>query len=182
MGETLGISHNVFEKVEREKDRKERLKKYEEWQKEHVKKKAKLKEMRSRIRVVEKNVPSNNSSASLGNIADDVANPDSIPGSEGNNSPDEFGATESNEETELVDEHNHIPATANEADFTPLEAIPNQASVRPKSPDQRLPNDLHVDTQQRPAQSSNRHQDDGKNFTVETEDFSTRICGNCQIL
>ena len=24
MGETLGISHNVFEKVEREKDRKER--------------------------------------------------------------------------------------------------------------------------------------------------------------
>ena len=33
MGETLGIAHNVFEKMEREKDRKERMKKYEEWQK-----------------------------------------------------------------------------------------------------------------------------------------------------
>ena len=33
MGETLGIAHNVFEKVAREKDRKERLKKFDEWQK-----------------------------------------------------------------------------------------------------------------------------------------------------
>ena len=34
MGETLGISHNVFEKAERERDRKERLKALEDWKKE----------------------------------------------------------------------------------------------------------------------------------------------------
>jgi len=34
MGETLGISHNVFEKAERERDRKERMKKIDEWKKE----------------------------------------------------------------------------------------------------------------------------------------------------
>jgi len=34
MGETLGISHNVFEKAERERDRKERMKKLEDWKKE----------------------------------------------------------------------------------------------------------------------------------------------------
>ncbi len=50
----MGISHNVFEKMEREKDRKERLKKYEEWQKEKVKKQRKLEEMRARIKVAEK--------------------------------------------------------------------------------------------------------------------------------
>ena len=50
MGETLGISHNVFEKMEREKDRKERMKKYEEWQKVKIKKQRKLEEVRSRIR------------------------------------------------------------------------------------------------------------------------------------
>ena len=34
MGETLGIAHNVFEKAERERDRKQRLKALEDWQKE----------------------------------------------------------------------------------------------------------------------------------------------------
>ncbi len=34
MGETLGIAVNVFEKAERERDRKERMKKIEEWKKE----------------------------------------------------------------------------------------------------------------------------------------------------
>ncbi len=34
MGETLGIAVNVFEKAERERDRKERMKKLEEWKKE----------------------------------------------------------------------------------------------------------------------------------------------------
>jgi hypothetical protein len=48
MGETLGIAHNVFEKMEREKDRKERLKKYEEWQKEQEKRKLRLKDMQAR--------------------------------------------------------------------------------------------------------------------------------------
>ena len=39
----MGIAHNVFEKMEREKDRKERLKKYEDWQKEKaLKKKVKM--------------------------------------------------------------------------------------------------------------------------------------------
>ena len=48
MGETLGIAHNVFEKMEREKDRKERLKKYEEWQKVKIKKQQRLKDMQVR--------------------------------------------------------------------------------------------------------------------------------------
>jgi hypothetical protein len=39
MGETLGIAHNVFEKMEREKDRKVEYKKYEDWQKEKKEKK-----------------------------------------------------------------------------------------------------------------------------------------------
>ena len=34
MGETLGIAKNVFEKAERERDRKERLKALEDWNKE----------------------------------------------------------------------------------------------------------------------------------------------------
>jgi len=48
MGETLGIAHNVFEKMEREKDRKERLKKYEEWSKEQERRKLKLRDMQAR--------------------------------------------------------------------------------------------------------------------------------------
>jgi hypothetical protein len=48
MGETLGIAHNVFENMEREKDRKERLKKYEEWLKDQEKRKTRLKDMRAR--------------------------------------------------------------------------------------------------------------------------------------
>ena len=48
MGETLGISHNVAEEMERKRDRKERLKKYEEWQKEQEKRKLKLKDMQAR--------------------------------------------------------------------------------------------------------------------------------------
>lgn len=34
MGETLGISSNIWEKKEREKDRKERMKAIEEWNRE----------------------------------------------------------------------------------------------------------------------------------------------------
>ena len=34
MGETLGISTNIWEKKEREKDRKERMKAIEEWNRE----------------------------------------------------------------------------------------------------------------------------------------------------
>ncbi len=49
MGETLGIAHNVFEKVAREKDRKERLKKYEEWQRVKLKRQQRIKDMRTRI-------------------------------------------------------------------------------------------------------------------------------------
>ena len=48
MGETLGIAHNVFEKMEREKDRKERLKKYEDWVKDQEKRKTRLKDMQAR--------------------------------------------------------------------------------------------------------------------------------------
>lgn len=47
MGETLGISVNVFEKVAREKDRKERLKKFDEWQKIKIQKQKKIKEMKT---------------------------------------------------------------------------------------------------------------------------------------
>ena len=46
MGETLGIAHNVFEKVAREKDRKERMKKYDEWQRLKIKKQQKISEIR----------------------------------------------------------------------------------------------------------------------------------------
>ena len=53
MGETLGIAHNVFEKIEREKDRKERLKKYEEWQKTKVKKQQKIAEIKAKIKEAE---------------------------------------------------------------------------------------------------------------------------------
>ena len=48
MGETLGIAHNVFEEMERKRDRKERLKKYEEWSKEQEKRKTRLKDMQAR--------------------------------------------------------------------------------------------------------------------------------------
>ena len=48
MGETLGIAHNVFEKMERERDRKERLKKYEEWTKEQERRKLRLRDMQAR--------------------------------------------------------------------------------------------------------------------------------------
>ena len=61
MGETLGISHNVFEKVEREKDRKERMKKYEEWQKTKVKKQQKIAEMKAKAKEA--------SNGSLANVA-----------------------------------------------------------------------------------------------------------------
>jgi len=50
MGETLGIAHNVFEKMEREKDRKERMKKYEEWLKDQEKRKTRLKDIQARSR------------------------------------------------------------------------------------------------------------------------------------
>ena len=63
MGETLGISHNVFEKVEREKDRKERLKKYEEWQKTKAKKQQKIAEMKAKLKEA-------NSNGSLANVAE----------------------------------------------------------------------------------------------------------------
>ena len=42
MGETLGISRNVFEKMAAEKDRKERMKKYEEWQKDKARKQKRI--------------------------------------------------------------------------------------------------------------------------------------------
>ena len=50
MGTTLRIAHNVFEKVRVEKDRKERLQKYEDWQKEKVKKIKALDEFKARMR------------------------------------------------------------------------------------------------------------------------------------
>ena len=71
----MGIAHNVFEKMEREKDRKERMKKYEEWQKvrnlsencsrltlisaknyfqEKVKKQQKIKDMQTRVKEAER--------------------------------------------------------------------------------------------------------------------------------
>jgi hypothetical protein len=53
MGETLGIAHNVFEKMERERDRKERLKKVEDWNKEKGKKRARIKEMQNRVKDAE---------------------------------------------------------------------------------------------------------------------------------
>ena len=59
MGETLGIAHNVFEKMEREKDRKERLKKYEEWLKDQEKRKTRLKDIQARSRSTIQNSKSN---------------------------------------------------------------------------------------------------------------------------
>ncbi len=61
MGETLGIAHNVFEKVAREKDRKERLKKFEDWQKEKAAKEQKIKRIRD-------NLKEKNQNGSLANI------------------------------------------------------------------------------------------------------------------
>lgn len=49
MGETLGIAHNVFEKVAREKDRKERLKKFDEWQRTKAKKQQRLVGLKARL-------------------------------------------------------------------------------------------------------------------------------------
>lgn len=56
MGETLGIAHNVFEKMERERDRKERLKKVEDWNKEKQKKKQRIKEMQMKVEEQQKKV------------------------------------------------------------------------------------------------------------------------------
>ena len=50
MGTTLGISHNVFDKVKVEKDRKERLKDYDDWQKEKARKMKALDEFKSNLR------------------------------------------------------------------------------------------------------------------------------------
>ncbi len=55
MGETLGIAHNVFEKVAREKDRKERLKKFESWQKEKVLKQEKIKNLQEKLKEKKQN-------------------------------------------------------------------------------------------------------------------------------
>ena len=59
MGTTLRIAHNVFEKVRVEKDRKERLQKYEDWQKEKVKKIKALDEFKSRMRINEESKDGN---------------------------------------------------------------------------------------------------------------------------
>ena len=53
MGETLGITHKVFEKMECEKDPKERLKKHEAWQKTMVKKQQKIVEIKAKIKEAE---------------------------------------------------------------------------------------------------------------------------------
>ena len=50
MGTTLGISHNVFDKVKVEKDRKERLKDYDDWQKEKARKIKALAEFQASLR------------------------------------------------------------------------------------------------------------------------------------
>jgi hypothetical protein len=50
MGETLGIAHNVFEKVAREKDRKERMTKYDDWQKQKIKKQQKIAGMHAKLK------------------------------------------------------------------------------------------------------------------------------------
>jgi len=51
MGETLGISVNVFEKVAREKDRKERLKRFDEWQRLKIQKQKKISGIRKQASV-----------------------------------------------------------------------------------------------------------------------------------
>ena len=53
MGETLEIAHNVFEKIEREKDQNERPKKYEAWQKTKVEKQQKIAEIKVKIKEAE---------------------------------------------------------------------------------------------------------------------------------
>ena len=53
MGSTLRIAHNVFDKVAKEKERKERLGKYDDWQKEKIRKEKALKELKSKIREAE---------------------------------------------------------------------------------------------------------------------------------
>ena len=50
MGTTLGIAHNVFDKVKVEKDRKERLKDFDDWQKEKARKVKALKELQDNLR------------------------------------------------------------------------------------------------------------------------------------
>lgn len=127
MGETLKIAHNVFEKMERERDRKERLKKYEDWQKEKVKKKQRLKEIQHRIKEVEKSKP-----GSLGGPSsmDDGINDGQGSGSE---SPDD---EDFNEKSELVQESS--PETQ--------QATPHSPGPEAKSPkeDNQLPNQNRI--------------------------------------
>ena len=50
MGSTLKIAHNVFDKVKVEKDRKERLKDFDDWQKEKARKTKALAEFQANLR------------------------------------------------------------------------------------------------------------------------------------
>lgn len=72
MGETLRISHNVFEKAERDKDRKEKLKKFEDWQKVKKEKGEKLRRMQSKIRdarrLSNQNLPQVNDNSNENNL------------------------------------------------------------------------------------------------------------------
>ena len=53
MGETLGVAHKVFEKIECEKDQNERPKKYAAWQKTKVEKQQKIAEIKVKIKEAE---------------------------------------------------------------------------------------------------------------------------------
>ncbi|TRY61924.1 hypothetical protein TCAL_16259 [Tigriopus californicus] len=134
MGETLGIAHNVFEKMERERDRKERIKKYEEWQKVKVKKQQKLKVMKAKIRVNEELRRNDESQSQLSEIEAEAgasgggtANRDLDEANDlGDDSENEIGGESPTLENSLT---NETPAKRGTTDLT----IENKSSSSSKS-------------------------------------------------
>ena len=88
----MGIAHNVFEKMQREKDRKERMKKYEDWQKEKQMKKKRLSEMQKQLKEA-KAASSSSSSAGGGKATSAGGGEMMMADSFGDDSQEEVGSS-----------------------------------------------------------------------------------------
>lgn len=125
MGETLGISQNVFEKAERQRDRKERMKALEDWNKEkQIRiKRASVYSSRSPYKHNPQQQLGPRSKSHLGVHASDGA-------AEGKRSP-------ASDDREGGGEKNELVVTAEEAGSTPQFAAGKRPSNRSKSDSER---------------------------------------------
>ena len=160
MGATLKIAHNSFEKVKVERDRKERLQRVDDWQKEKARKLKALEEFKAKQRecrlLTEKNI-TDNSITSIGEDEDKVQTKEFVKGARRKISKSNMEKHSVSSNSSFTDDamQNNLKYKKNIVPYSEKSAIQLASVIDDKQNSDEIPTDHQTTTRKRIEQNRN---------------------------